>query len=180
LAGHQLAVSSLVFSQNGRTLLSGSSDYTVLMWDVATQRLLGNLLADADQIIPDALALSPDGKILAIGFMNATVGLWDMATRKELTKPLSGHRRSISSIAFSPDGKVIASGSEDGDIILWDAAGHTAIGDPLVKHTELSAVLPSVRTAKRSPRAAETGRSCCGTLRGESPEPIRSWHTVVR
>src|SRR5205807_4506388 len=40
LTGHEGEVTSVAFSPDGRTLVSGSNDQTVRVWDVATRREL--------------------------------------------------------------------------------------------------------------------------------------------
>jgi WD40 repeat protein len=42
--GHEARLTALEFSPNGRTLVTGSADGTVLLWDVDTQRAIGSPL----------------------------------------------------------------------------------------------------------------------------------------
>jgi WD40 repeat protein len=58
--GHTNYVSSVSFSPDGARIVSGSWDYTVWMWDVATRQPLGELLRGHISAISSA-SFSPDG-----------------------------------------------------------------------------------------------------------------------
>ena len=58
LSGQQLSLSAIVFSSDGTRLISGSSDQTVRIWDVATRQQLSTLKTGNAVY---NLALSPDG-----------------------------------------------------------------------------------------------------------------------
>ena len=104
------------------TLVSGSRDNTIKLWDVTTGQELRALKGHAGRV--NSVALSPDGKILLSGgaaSSSSTGGgqliLWDMATGRELKTLLKG-ANDVSSVAFTPDGKVAASGGDS--VKLWD------------------------------------------------------------
>ena len=75
---HTEGVSSLVFSSDGSTLISGSQDDTIRLWDVATGELKQTLEGHRDDLA--SVALSPDGATLASGDLNAIIHLWDTTT----------------------------------------------------------------------------------------------------
>jgi WD40 repeat protein len=134
LHGHTATVSSLAFSRDGRTLVSGSQDDTIIFWDVAQQAASGEpIIAHSNGV--HSVALSPDDRLLAAGGANHTIGLWDVATRQPLDLPLTGHTGAVYCVAFSPDGTLLASASEDHTIILWDVATRRPLGLPLTGHT---------------------------------------------
>ena len=125
---HPGTVSS-VFSPDGRTLASGSSNATVRLWDVATGTVQHTLTGHRGSVA--SVAFSPDGRTLASGSQDGTVRLWDVATGDTLTT-LTGDQSTdgVYSVVFSPDGKTLAScvaawNSEDKAIRLWDVqTGH--------------------------------------------------------
>ncbi|MEU3917754.1 caspase family protein [Streptomyces sp. NPDC029004] len=118
LTGHADSVASVVFSPDGKTLASSSTDGTVRLWDVATHHQLDKPLTGHTGTVY-TLMFSPDGKTLASGSADGTVRLWDVATHHQLDKPLTGHTGTVSSVVFSPDGKTLASSSADGTVRLW-------------------------------------------------------------
>ena len=62
---------------SGTTLAAGSSDGTVLLWDVASGTQVGEPLAGHQGSVL-SVAFSPDGKTLASGSSDQTVILWDL------------------------------------------------------------------------------------------------------
>ena len=134
LTGHTDRIHAMSFSPDGNTLVTGSYDGTVRLWDVATHRQIGAPLAGHDGEIY-SVAFSPDGKVVASGADDGMVRLWDVATHRQIGAPLAGHDGEINSVAFSPDGKTLAAGgADDGMVRLWDVATHRQIGAPLAGH----------------------------------------------
>jgi WD40 repeat protein/basic membrane lipoprotein Med (substrate-binding protein (PBP1-ABC) superfamily) len=122
LRGHTAEVYSVVFSPDGRYLVTAGLDYSVKIWDL---RADGGSPAPVWSIpVPAwsfALAFSPDGKSLAIGTNAGIARVVEVTTGKELAS-LQGHGGEIWSIAFSPDGTRLATASNDGTARLWDAS----------------------------------------------------------
>jgi WD40 repeat protein len=114
-------VCGVVFTPDGRELVSVDAAGRVRHWDVATGRELGEPLSGHLGIIMGA-AFSPDGRRLATGGPTArdAVKLWDLEARREiLTLPAEGFY--FTHLVFSPDGSTLAATSLHGITHLWRA-----------------------------------------------------------
>jgi WD40 repeat protein len=76
LKGHKSNVSCVVFSPDGKTLASASSDRMVKLWDVATEQELATFKGHVGGV--SFVCFSPDGKTLASGDGDGTIKLWDV------------------------------------------------------------------------------------------------------
>ncbi|KAK4071256.1 uncharacterized protein Triagg1_6287 [Trichoderma aggressivum f. europaeum] len=111
------AVTSVVFSLDGKRIVAGTRDNGIWMSDIATGTQ--EPLSRHSSAIT-SLAISLNGRQMASGSTDGTVQIWD-ATTNQAQHLLSGHSGAITSIAFSPDGSKIATGSGDCTVRLWDA-----------------------------------------------------------
>jgi len=88
----------VAFSPDGATIVSGSYDKTIKVWDAGTF---------ARQIPHPAPKLSAP--------------TLDTASLELKAEKQSAHSDTVRSVAFSPDGLSIVSGSDDETIKVWDA-----------------------------------------------------------
>jgi WD domain, G-beta repeat len=129
LRGHAKRVWAVAAAPDGRTLASGSGDFTqptdpgeVKLWDLATGKEVATLLGHRGLVFD--VAFSPDGKTLASASWDQTVKLWDVANRKE-RRTLSGHSGPVRRLVFAPDGELLFTTSWDGTMRIWDPrTGH--------------------------------------------------------
>ncbi|CUA75672.1 putative WD repeat-containing protein all2124 [Nostoc sp, PCC 7120] [Rhizoctonia solani] len=109
--GHTDRVKSVSFSPDGQSVVSGSHDKTIRVWDVHSLSAIGDPLKGHDDCI-NSLAYSPLGNMMASGGRDRTIRLWDTNTGRQLGQPLKSDHWLLS-IAFSPDAKLIASSGID-------------------------------------------------------------------
>jgi len=119
---------AIAFSPDGARLASTRIDGAVLLWDIATGRLLFGLKGH-DEWAKSA-AFSPDSARLASGGGDARVCLWDALEGTKLNVFETGVKGTASyysspsgakAVAFSPDGKLLAAGVGDqSKIFIWD------------------------------------------------------------
>ena len=115
-----LAVFSVAFSPDSKTLAAGQGDGIVQLWNVTSRKGSGSCSGRRYASEIRSVAFSPDGKFLAGGDDDGTAQLWDVATKQRIGIPLTVDTRPVESVAFSPDGKTLATGSNDGTARLWD------------------------------------------------------------
>jgi len=118
LEGHSIFVNAVKFSSDGKFLISGSSDDSVILWNVAgeNQYEYKKIMRHKDSV--HAIAISPDNSIWASGSYDTTIIVGDF--EGNVTKILSGNNSAIVSLEFSADGRYLASVSRDNTIIIWD------------------------------------------------------------
>src|SRR5262249_22182665 len=111
---------ALVFTPDGKTLISGGRDGVLRFWDPTTGKQFREIRG-TDESLGEvwSLAVSPDGRTVATAA--ADVRLWNVATGKQLAR-LQGHSRPVYGVACSPDGRRVASIGQDGALILWNVA----------------------------------------------------------
>jgi WD40 repeat protein len=115
-----------VLAAGGSGLASARQDATVVLWDLARRRPLGEPLKTSWYGVY-SVAFSPDGRTLVAA--GDKVALWDVASRKPLGEPIQ--TESSRAVAFSPDGTTLASTSGDGNtVLLWDVASRKLRGEP--------------------------------------------------
>ncbi|MEZ2246871.1 hypothetical protein [Microcoleus sp.] len=120
LTGHSESVYFLAITPDGQTLVSGSDNNTIKIWQLSTGQLLRTLTGHDtghDKAVR-SLAISPDGQNIVSGSSDKTIKIWQLSTGQEL-RTLTGHSDSILSLAISPDGQNIVSGSSDDTIKIW-------------------------------------------------------------
>ena len=118
--GHWSAVQCCAISPDGRSVASGSSDQTVVLWDVE-RGVAVRVLSGHDAAV-NACAFSPDGRALASAGADRALRLWDRESG-ELRAVLHRHRQILTACAFTPDGAAVVCAAADGSLTIVDASG---------------------------------------------------------
>ncbi|RKU13102.1 hypothetical protein C6503_16260 [Candidatus Poribacteria bacterium] len=161
LQGHRGHPNSVTFTQNGKTLVSGhTAGSGIVFWNVAEKRAQQTLLMNTAlpfTIPKGGLAVSPDEEFLAASYTK-TIEVWRVASRTRImifTEP-----QSVGPLAFSPTGKHFVSATSDGGLYVWDAqrwkklrtlTGHTDGISSIAFHPDgkiLASVSPWDKTAR--------------------------------
>jgi WD40 repeat protein len=123
LDGHEDTVLSVVFSPEGRRLLTSSYDHTARLWDIETGQLVRTFVGH-DWWVWSA-AFSPDGQRIVTASQDGSAIVWSVETGEPLAAPFTGHRLAgsqtpVYTAVFSPDGRIVASGGLDNRVLIWD------------------------------------------------------------
>lgn len=116
-------VTSIAFSPSGRLLVVGEANGGALVWDIASDDIVGEYDVSASV---NAVAFSPDSTRVATAESDGAVRIW-AATSGAVLQTLAGHSASVLSLAFSPDGRMLASASSDREVILWNLSSEKPV-----------------------------------------------------
>ncbi len=163
-------INALVFSPDGKKLVSGTKDGKVQMWDAKTGVLLTLLFTGEEPVFSgksdnsgiyykesiDTLAFSPNGNLLAMSTLKQIrlIEIKEPITFKEVSQSV----KTVEAFIFSPDNRILVAGLNNHRIELWD----TETGDKL---TTLDGHTAPVQTLVFSPDGktlASTGQD--GTI----------------
>jgi guanine nucleotide-binding protein subunit beta-2-like 1 protein len=126
LHGHDGAVTCLAVSdERPDTLVSGSRDKCLLVWDLPRQtecygRPLRRLHGHS-HFISD-VSLSSDGRYAVTSSWDGSLRLWNLE-KGISTRRFVGHEKDVLAVAFSDNNRQILSGSRDRTARLWNTVG---------------------------------------------------------
>ncbi|MFZ3394013.1 WD40 repeat domain-containing protein [Rhodococcus sp. 7Tela_A2] len=134
--------SSLAFSPDGATLVTGADDFSVQLWDIADPAApvpWGDPLTGPENLVRTAV-ISPDGRSLVVASADSSIYAWDIADpRAPIPTTVSGgHDAGVNAAAFGREGDVLVTGSDDHGVLMWDrdvAGNFTARPQALRGHT---------------------------------------------
>ncbi|HEY5777813.1 MAG TPA: TIR domain-containing protein [Terrimicrobiaceae bacterium] len=136
LHGHRGPVTSIAFSPDGSTLVSGGFDGSVRLWDWKQRRQVAAPLHVFEQRHSGSsnevrcLSFSPDGASVAAGTQDGDFCIWDVSARR-LRGEAVRFGGTVTSVVFSPDSKSLAV-SNVVDLSLRNAATGERIGEPIL------------------------------------------------
>ena len=145
---------AVALSTDGRLLATAAYNNRIRLWDIATGRPIGRLIAVRTQSNPDGMypepTFNPDGSLLATAGDDGTVRLWDVATQQQVGLSMyASTTGGVNAVAFTRDGSLLATSGADGTVRLWDVATQQQVGPSI----EASTAAGGVRAAVFSPDA---------------------------
>lgn len=157
---HTEMVTAVAVSEDGNTIVSGSRDQSIIVWqkNAQTQQWQFQQKFGQQAGAPSALVLSKDGNTLISCSFNLSITVWqknpqtsqwqlqDTPHKAHTYDPIGGHTAPATSLALSDDGYTFISGSQDRTIIIWqkneagqwqlqDKLGNPLCNDPEQGHT---------------------------------------------
>ena len=138
---HSAGVTSIAYSPDGTSFVSGSDDRTLILWDAATYAVLRRFSGHSDYI--ESVAFNHNGNRIVSASNDTTLILWN-ANNGNRIRDFVGHSGIVEGVAFSPNGRRILSGSSDGRMILWETqTGNIVRTFPMNSHVEGVAYSPA-------------------------------------
>lgn len=117
LRGHQDAIYAAEFSPDGNLVVTGSSDSTARVWDLATSK---SRRVSPKIDIFTAVSFDRTSRLIATGTNDGRVVVWEAITGRRVTA-LRAHDGGVTSVGFSPNGKLIVTASYDDEIVrVWN------------------------------------------------------------
>lgn len=129
--GHSAKINNLLFTPDGRKLISISEDKTIRIWSPESGEMLKKFesqIGDGPEGMLYASAISPDGKYLAVaGYPVSSekenyIILIDLEKNTQISTGI-GHSNVINALSFSGSGQYLASGSDDTTVKIWKVDG---------------------------------------------------------
>jgi len=119
LSGHTKFVKSLVFFPDGTSLVSGSGDNTIKLWDLQTGGVVQTFQGHTNMVV--SVSISADCTTIASGSFDHTICLWDIQMGE--CHYTIKQKSYVSHVCFSPlDPKHLVSISEN-KIWHWNTCG---------------------------------------------------------
>ena len=120
---HTRTVGSLVFSPDGKSLVSRSVDGSIRLWDMQTGGVVNTFYNHTNTILPiSTVSISSDCTTIASGFDSRTTHLWNIRTGE--CHRVIKHQGDASCISFSPTDPCRLILASNGEVRQWDVGGH--------------------------------------------------------
>ena len=120
LSGHTDDVTSLAFSLDGASLVSGSNNKTLKLWDVQTGGVIKTFCGHANNVC--STSISPDCTMIASGSWDHKIHLWDVQTGE--CSHIIEQNGYVDHVEFSPVDPQHLISVSGGTIQKWDINGH--------------------------------------------------------
>ena len=104
----------MAMTPEGRTVVSGSDDNKVRVWDIVS----GQARVCEGHIGPvRGVAVTADGREGVSGATDGAVGFWDLDTGQKVL--VNAHGGAVLAVAVTGDGRTAVSGSNDRRVLVW-------------------------------------------------------------
>lgn len=181
--GHAGSVNSVAVTPDGAGVVSGSSDQTVRLWDIASGQCVSTFEGHPSRVM--SVAVSRDGNRVISASEDYTIHVWDLASGRctAIQDGLTDTAPDVQ-VAFSADGTRAVSACSDYAVRIWDITSAQCLG-VLEGH---SANVRSVAVSQDDRRAVSgsedqtirvwdlNAKRCLATLEGHTAS---IWCTIV-
>lgn len=133
MIGHEHPwIEAVVWSADGRWIISGGFDQAVRLWDAETGRLVHTFVGHERAVL--CLALHPDGRRVLSGGAEGVVRIWDLVERK-LVKTLPLGADELHHFALAPDGNHLLVSTSRAPVQVWNLQTGSVVSVPKVSTT---------------------------------------------
>ncbi len=116
ITGHEARVTSVEFSADGKSILTGSADRTARIFDIEsgreTAKFLGHLMGVWQA------TFSPDNRQVATASEDGSALVWDVASGNASPR-FQSHQGPVYAVAFSQDGSQVVTAGADKRVLMW-------------------------------------------------------------
>ncbi len=149
--GHNLEVTSIVFSPDGSKLASVSRDMSAKIWDANVGKVLSTLVVyKKDEDLKDqrfiSISFSGDGRKVVTGSTDKMVRLWEVSTGK-LIKEFKGHENVVSLAKFAEKSDYFLTASDENLAMVWNLSAESK---DTFRHGEAQEIKEQIMTAANS------------------------------
>ena len=136
LLRHNGRITDLIFSQDGKFLISSSLDNQVQLWDVATQTALGTVQHQKGHV--KALQIDPNGGFLFTGGSDGNIMVWDIGQSTQnppqAFPPTAAHDGAVSAFLLVDGGQTLLSGGWDSTVKSWHFSQESGFTPKQIEH----------------------------------------------
>jgi WD40 repeat protein len=119
LSGHTERVISVAICPDGRTAVTGSTDHSVILWDLENREFVRRFEGHTGAV--GCVAISADGTKIFSGSEDGSVLEW-RNDNASIQRKFEGHSKAVLGISISLDEGKLATSSADGIVFVWDLA----------------------------------------------------------
>jgi len=155
-------VMSLAYSLDGKHILAGTSDGTVIRLNAETGETIDDMhlstaLSSDSNTAVTSLAYSPDGAEILAGTAGGLVFRWPDENGAPIRDLRYREVFNVTSLAYNPHGTAIVTGLADGTVVQWDAVTGVISSIQFLDGAPLPAITfnPSTKTDASSAAASQ-------------------------
>ena len=123
--GHTLGVKTLALTSDGQTLISGSDDKSVRIWNAETGEQ--DALLETESPVR-GICVSPDRQWLAYSDVSGRVSIFDLHEQKSVTT-WSADENGVNCIRFNHGSTMLVTGGQSSRLRLWECGTWQLVGE---------------------------------------------------
>lgn len=124
LSGHRGPVYALAVSRDGKTLVSGSKDKTLKIWNIKLRKPIKTLgVLDGHRSAVRSIVIADEGRLIASGSDDKTIIVWNSKSG-EIINQIKKHKGKILGMTLSSDTKSLVSSAADKSVRVWKLVGN--------------------------------------------------------